>query len=115
MRVIQQDLITALRAEKNFHAGQGRDKVEWNGKEFEVRLWGNKIAYGNIETETVTVSSCGYSTPTTTSRLNALFAAFDIPVSAVIRKGSLEFYRNGGEIIREGTKTEAGKWILTVV
>ena len=115
MRVIEQDLIKALREERNFHAGSGRDRVEWDGKEFCVVLWGNYIAKGNTETETIRVSSCGWSTPTTTSRLNAVFAAFGLPLSAVIRKGELKFLRDGTEEINPGTKTEAGGWIVTVV
>lgn len=114
MRVIQQDIIQALRNEKNFKSGQGRDRVEWDGREFAVYLWGNKIAKGNSETETVTVSSCGYSTPTTTSRLNAVFAAFGIPLSAIIRNYSLMFIRDGGEVLNKGTKTEAGGWTVTI-
>ncbi len=86
MRVIQQGIIQALRSEKNFKAGQGKDRVEWDGKDFCVVLWGNYIAKGNAETKTIQISSCGYSTPTTTSRLNAVFAAFNIPLSAVIRE-----------------------------
>jgi hypothetical protein len=115
MRVIQQDIITALRAEKDFKSGQGRDRVEWNGREFRVVLWGNYIAKGNVKTETIYVSSCGYSTPTTTSRLNAVFAAFDIPVSAVIRNFNLMFVRNGKEVLHKGTRTEAGGWYVTVL
>ena len=114
MRVIQQDIIQALKAEKNFHAGQGRDRIEWDGREFCVVLWGNYIAKGNAETETIRVSSCGYSTQTTTSRLNAVFAAFGIPISAVIRNYDLKFIRDGGEILNKGTKTEAGGWIVTI-
>lgn len=115
MRVIQQDIITALRAEKNFKSGQGRDRVEWDGREFCVVLWGNYIAKGNAETETIRVSSCNYSTPTTTSRLNAVFAAFNIPISAVIRDYNLKFIREGKEVLNKGTKTEAGGWIVTVL
>ena len=117
MRVIQQDIITALRAEKNFKSGQGRDRIEWNGREFRVILWGHHIAEGNAETETIRVSSCGYSTQTTTSRLNAVFAAFDIPISAVIRHYKLVFLMSvkyGRGVLNEGTKTEAGGWIVTI-
>ena len=115
MRVIQQDIITALRARKNFKAGQGRDRVEWDGSEFCVVLWGNYIARGNAEMETIKVSSCGYSTQTTTSRLNAVFAAFGIPISAVIRNYDLKFIRDGKGVLNKGTKTEAGGWIITVL
>lgn len=115
MRVIQQDIITALRARKNFKAGQGRDRVEWDGKDFCVVLWGHYIARGNADTATIQVSSCGYSTPTTTSRLNAVFAAFGIPLSAVIRNYDLKFIRDGGEEIKGKTKTEAGGWNVTVL
>ena len=115
MRVIEQDIITALRAEKNFKSGQGRDRVEWDGREFCVVLWGNYIARGNAETKTIRVSSCGYSTPTTTSRLNAVFAAFNIPVSAVIRNYELKFILRGKEVLSKGTGTEAGGWNVTVL
>lgn len=114
MRVIQQDIITALRNESNFKSGQGRDRIAWNKCEFSVFLWGNEIAQGNSETKTVTVSSCGYSTPTTTSRLNAVFAAFGIPLSAVIRNYSLMFLKDGGEVLNEGDRTEAGGWTVTI-
>lgn len=115
MRKIEQDIIQALKAEKNFKSGQGRDNVEWDGREFRVILWGNNVARGNAETETIRVSSCGYSTKTTASRLNAVFAAFDIPISAVIRNFNLMFVRNGKEVLNKGTKTEAGSWIVTVL
>lgn len=115
MRKIEQDIIAALRAEKDFKSGQGRDRVEWDGSKFRVVLWGNCIAEGSTETRTIRVSSCGYSTPTTTSRLNAVFAAFNIPVSAVIRNFNLMFVRNGKEVLNSGTKTEAGGWHVTVL
>lgn len=115
MRVIQQGIITALRKESNFKSGQGRDRVEWSGRVFSVYLWGHKIACGSSETQKINVSSCGYSTPTTTSRLNAVFAAFGIPLSAVIRNYELLFIRDGGEVLHEGDKTEAGGWIVTVL
>ena len=114
MRKIEQDIIPALKAEKNFESGQGRDRVEWDGREFCVYLWGNRIAKGNTETETVQVSSCGYSTQTTTSRLNAVFAAFDIPMAAVIRNSNLMFVMNGKNVLHKGTRTEAGGWIVTI-
>ena len=115
MRKIEQDIITALRAGKDFKSGQGRDRVEWDGREFCVVLWGNYIAKGNAETETIRVSSCGYSTQTTTSRLNAVFAAFNIPISAVIRNYELKFVKNGKEVLNKGTRTEAGGWYVTVL
>jgi hypothetical protein len=115
MKVIQQDIITALRARKNFKAGQGRDRVEWDGSEFCVILWDHIIAKGNTEKAAIQVSSCGYSTQTTTSRLNAVFAAFGIPISAVIRNYNLMFIRDGKGVLHEGTKTEAGGWTVTVL
>jgi hypothetical protein len=115
MRVIQQDIITALRARKNFKAGQGRDRVEWDGSEFCVILWGNYIARGNADKATIQVSSCGYSTQTTTSRLNAVFAAFGIPISAVIRNYDLKFIREGKGVLAFEAETEAGGWNVTVL
>lgn len=115
MRKIEQDIIQALKAEKNFKSGQGRDGIAWCKREFSVVLWGNCIAMGNAETKTISVSSCGYSTQTTASRLNAVFAAFDIPISAVIRNFNLMFVRNGKEVLNKETKTEAGGWNVTVL
>ena len=128
MRVIQQDIIKAIREKRNFKSGyikarnsvyydypEGRrDQVIWHNDSFEVLLWDNRIAQAGMDSKQLVVSSCGYSTPTTTSRLNAVFAAFDIPVSAVIRGYNLMFIRDGGEILNKGTKTEAGGWIVTV-
>lgn len=115
MRKIEQDIIVALRAEKDFKSGQGRDRVEWDGSKFRVVLWGHHIAEGNTEKAAVQVSSCGYSTPTTTSRLNAVFAAFGIPISAVIRNYNLKFIREGKEVLNKGTRAEAGGWDVTVL
>lgn len=112
MRKIEQDIITALRAEKDFKSGQGRDRVEWDGSKFRVVLWGNCIAEGSTETAAVQVSSCGYSTPTTTSRLNAVFAGLNIPMSVVIRKGELK-YTLKGDIIQSCIVT-AGNYTVTI-
>lgn len=128
MRVIQQDIISAIREKRNFKSGyikarnsmccdypEGRrDQVTWYNDSFEVLLWNNRIAQAETKSKQLVVSSCGYSTPTTTSRLNAVFAALNIPLSAVIRNYSLMFIKAGGEEIKSGTKTEAGGWTVTI-
>ena len=128
MRVIQQDIIKAIREKRNFKSGyikarnstyynypEGRrDQVIWHNDSFEVLLWDNRIAQAGTESKQLVVSSCGYSTPTTTSRLNAVFAALGIPLSAVIRNYNLLFVRDGGEEIKSGTKTEAGGWTVAI-
>lgn len=129
MRVIQQDIIKAIREKRNFKSGyikarnsvyhdypEGRrDQVIWHNDSFEVLLWDNRIAQAGTDSKQLVVSSCGYSTPTTTSRLNAVFAALDIPVSAVIRNYELKFVKNGKEVLHKGTKAEAGGWDVTVL
>jgi hypothetical protein len=44
------------------------------------------------------VSNCGYATATTKSRLNAIFAALDIPMSCTVRKKEMVYYYNGHEL-----------------
>ena len=127
MKVIQQDIIKAIRNNRNLQTGRAdpcscyntgqtgyRDEVEWpDYKSFNVRLWSHLIAEGNLMTHTLKISTCGYDTVTTTSRLNAVFAALDIPMSAVIRKGNTVFLLNGREEITSEAK--AGMWEIRIV
>lgn len=109
MRKIEQDIIGAIRDKRNFKSGyikaresmyydypEGRrDQVLWNGDSFIVLLWDNTIVKARMDAKQLIVSSCGYNTATTCSRLNAVFAALEIPMSAVIRKGELKYTYKG--------------------
>ena len=123
MRTIEQDVISAVRDGHDFKAGycngrewRGaylhgyRDKLVWNGVHFEYRLWDNVIAEGNRETSRITLSSCGYAT--TVSRINAVCAALDIPVSCRIQDKAVKFYLEGQRTSADALK--AGTWFVTI-
>ena len=125
MRTIEQDAISAVRDGHDFKAGHCngrewrgaylygyRDKLVWDGVHFEYRLWDNVIAEGNRETGRITLSSCGYATATTVSRINAVCAALDIPVSCRIQDKSVKFYLEGQETSADAFK--AGTWFVTI-
>ena len=106
MRKIEQDIIEAIRNKRNFSSGhlkgnnytpEGvRDKVICHDDgHITVRLWDNPVAVIRFNSKELMVSDCGYATPTTTSRLNAVFAALNIPMAAVIRKGVLCYTSSG--------------------
>lgn len=97
MRTAEQDIVNAVRDGRNFRGGHCngrdyngqflsgyRDDLSWNGSDFTYLLWNNKIAFGNAGDKTITVNDCGYPTATTVSRLNAIFAGLDIPITARI-------------------------------
>ena len=131
MKQIQQDIIQAIRENRNFHSGSAsgsgyarkyglvgdRDKYTiGRDHEFRYELWGNGIAFGNTGIKKLYVSSCGYVTPTTVSRLNAVFAGFDIPMTAVIRDKRIRYTLNGRELCyTRGAKILAGNWIVKLV
>ena len=112
MRQIQQDVVQALRDKRNFRAGNGRDRIEWKGSHFKVYLWDNLIAEGNIKSKDIRVSDCGYATATTTSRLNAVFAGLDLPVSARIKDKCVVFYVHGDRVSGGAYPYLANKWTV---
>ena len=94
MRMIEQEIISALKNESDFQTSvtedmyrkkEGRrDVLVWNEEYpgiFSLKLWGHQIAKGDTISRTLEISDCGYPTATTKSRLNAEFAALDIPIS----------------------------------
>ena len=112
MRQIQQDVVQALRDRRNFRAGNGRDRIEWRGKSFKVFLWDNLIAEGNVKSRDLRISDCGYATATTVSRLNAVFAGLDLPVSACIREKCTRFYVHGEKVSGGPLPYMAGEWTI---
>jgi hypothetical protein len=127
MKTIEQDIIKAVRERKNLRTGNAnssayalavhltgyRDCLEWDRdkKCFRYKLWGHLI-FQRTGLRTVTVSDCGYATPTTVSRINALFAALDIPVTASVRKENTVWFLHG-EYIPGGTYDING-WHITL-
>ena len=109
MRMIEQEIIQAVRDRKSFSTSytqdmyrkkEGhRDVLRWSEYEtFRYELWGHAIAEGDVTTNNLTVSDCGYPTATTVSRLNAIFAALDIPMVCSVRKKQTVWFLRGREI-----------------
>ena len=109
MRMIEQEIITALQKGKDFSTPNvqdmyrkkegRRDSLRWSEyNTFRYELWGHAIAEGDMVTNNLTVSDCGYATATTVSRLNAVFAAFDIPMVCSVRKKQTVWFLNGHEL-----------------
>jgi hypothetical protein len=128
MRVIEQEIIQALRNRKDFSTSitedmyrkkEGRrDVIEWH-KDFPgvfvYNLWGHQIAKGDTYAKVIEVSDCGYATSTTKSRLNAVFAAFDIPVSCSVHRKIMQWYVNG--MLSSGLGAQilkAGEWTVRI-
>lgn len=109
MRVIEQEIVQAIRDKKNFstsvmqymHSDKTgrRDVLKWSAMgNFIYSLWGHTIAKGDPVMKVLFVSDCGYPTSTTKSRLNAVFAGLDIPMSCSVRNKKTVFYLNGQEV-----------------
>ena len=118
MRMIEQEIISALRQEKDFSTSvtedmyrkkEGRrDVIEWHDEYpgiFTYRLWGHQIAKGDTISRTLEISDCGYPTATTKSRLNAVFAALDISMSCSVRNKKMVYFYKGKEISEKEVET----------
>lgn len=118
MRMIEQEIISALKNESDFQTSvvqdmyrkkEGRrDVLVWNEEYpgiFSLKLWGHQIARGDTISRTLTVSDCGYPTATTKSRLNAVFAALDIPIACTVRKKKMVYFYRGKEITEKEVET----------
>ena len=118
MRMIEQEIIQAIQKEKDFQTSvtedihrkkEGRrDVLVWNEDYpgiFSLKLWGHQIAKGDTISRTLEISDCGYPTATTKSRLNAVFAALDIPMACTIRKKKMVYFYKGKEITDKEVET----------
>lgn len=124
MRQIEQDIVQAARFGVSFHSGTSssympnttgyRDNLTFEKNTFSYKLWGNEIAKGNTDSKEITVSDCGYSTATTTSRLNAIFAGLDIPMAVSVRKKQIIYTIHGKEVQPGMMHYYAGDWKVTV-
>lgn len=121
MRMIEQEIIQAIRDRKDLKAGHSsemsgyRDVLTFNPAGFRYNLWDNCIAGSSEGTKTLMISDCGYATATTRSRLNAIFAAMDIPVTCSVRKEKMVYYLNG--IVCPGLgnmRIETGEWTIII-
>lgn len=129
MRMIEQEIVQAIRDKKDFSTPKvqdmhrekegRRDVLKWSDMDnFVYELWGHTIAKGDSVMKILLVSDCGYPTATTKSRLNAIFAGLDIPMSCSIRNEKTVFYLDGQEI-KVNTHNQhmsviCGEWQVTV-
>lgn len=76
MRQIEQNLINAIRGRKKAWS-QDNTTISYNEntETYDVFLHGNKIASIDYDNREVRLSSCGWRTSTTKSRLNAILTA----------------------------------------
>ena len=124
MRQIEQDIVQAARFGVSLCSGMSssycpentgyRDDLQFDKEKFTYKLWGNVIATGNTATKEITVSDCGYATATTVSRLNAIFAGLDIPMSVSIKKKTTVYKLHGQEVKPGMLHYYAGDWNVTV-
>ena len=125
MRQIEQDIVNAVRNGAELHVKTSssyvpfsdcyRDSLHFENNIFSYRLWGNEIAKGNKDTKEITVSDCGYPTATTKSRLNAIFAALDVPVTCSVHRKIMQWYVNGVISSGLGKQTlKAGEWTVKI-
>lgn len=129
MRVIETEIINALRHHQNFETSpivnnyygnnpdgrkQRRDSLRWTEYDtFRYELWGHAIAEGDMVTNSLTVTDCGYATTTTVSRLNAVFAALDIPVSCAVKNKKTVYFLHGNPVNENVILT--GDWNVKVI
>lgn len=122
MRQIEQDIVQAVRNGTELHVGTSssyvpssdcyRDSLHFEKNNFSYKLWGNEIAKGNTQAKEIKVSDCGYATATTASRLNAIFAGLNIPMSVSVCKGKSIFFLNGEQISDAKACYIAGDWTV---
>lgn len=126
MRMIEQEIISALKNEQDFQTSvvqdmyrkkEGRrDVLVWNEEYpgiFSLKLWGHQIAKGDTVSRTLEISDCGYPTSTTKSRLNAVFAALDIPMACTVRKKKMVYFYRGKEITEK--EVETTDYVISIV
>ena len=94
MRKIEAEMVKAIQGRKNWRKGNTRVESNSDGIT-NVYLWGNKIAEFNFVTKEVKLSTCGWATRTTVSRLNALTQSFLWEVRFGIKNFNVVAYRQG--------------------
>lgn len=91
MRVIERNMVRAIKAGKDFRSGNTAVDVNEGGA-WVVRLHGNAIATGTAAGFQFTLA--GWNTPTTRSRINALLRELT-PVGGRVYCKAFEPYYNG--------------------
>lgn len=92
MRLVEKQMLDAIRNRKDFCSGN--TMVSVNGFLVFVYLHGNCIFGMNYKTHVKAYNSCGWRTPTTKSRLNALGAD-------IYQKDKVWYHSDGSEFVDE--------------
>ena len=103
MRKIERDMVRAIREGKNWTGGN--TTVRHDNGSFSVLLHGNEIAWGKADAA-IKISSCGWLTVTTKSRLNAILDGLNRQCRVYQKKGEWFLWNIGttvqGEEFRDG-------------
>jgi hypothetical protein len=91
MRKIEEKMAAAIREGREWREGNTSVQFTADGQ-FSVRLHGNEIAWGT--TKAVRLSSRGWHTSTTKSRLNAVLQAVGFPGSVYQTKGEWKLWQS---------------------
>jgi len=95
MKKIEQRMCKAMLYKESFKTGNTEvEYVPYENKSF-AYLWGSCVGTLHHETRELTVSSCGYSTVTTKSRINAMLSYFN--TGAKVHQKNFEWYINDEE------------------
>lgn len=103
MKAINEQIVKAIREQRFLSKGSNpeysgtRDRVEWDGNTCTVKLWGHTIAMLDFDSKYAKLSDCGYSTPTTRDRLNAVLTSLNIKGYCHIYKGSMRWVLDEGK------------------
>ena len=109
MRKIEAEMVKAIQKRKDWKKGNTRVETDSDGIT-NVYLWGNKIGKLNFVTKEVKLSTCGWATRTTVSRLNALTQSFLCEVRFGIKNFNVVAYRQGK--VFESTESS---WVFRLV
>lgn len=94
MRTCTEKSITEFLKNKNSKITQ-RDSVTSDGNKTNYRLWNSNIVVRDLQTNSIYLSDCGYSTSTTSERLNGFlnyFKATDSDGNSIYYTPSTGFY-----------------------
>ena len=105
MRKIEEQMNMAIRARKSW-AGSNTTVRAYNDS-IDVYLHGHCIAWLDVINDVWTLSSCGWETNTTKSRLNALMHEFDL--GGIFQKNYQWFHSRDGKTVPfvDGVKVDS--------
>lgn len=97
MRIIEQQMLTAISRRRNWRKSNTEVRIECDGQIAAVYLFGHLIALYFYATRTMRISSAGFRTRTTKSRLNVLLEQYGVHIYQ--RNGVWRYSDTGTEFI----------------